>query len=94
MSGRRFRVEPRDVPPDAAARRLGLTEAAFRERLPELLDRGFPGPDETTGMFDLDAIDRWRHLRHARLFPELTVSTRARDAGMLLRARLETIGNG
>lgn len=91
---RRFRVEPRDVSPDAAARRLGLTEPQFRDRLVELLDRGFPAPDETTGMFDLDAIDRWRALRHPRLFPELTTTPRARDAGALLRSRLETIGNG
>ena len=60
----RFRVDPADVPAEKAARRLHLTQAEFREKLPELLARGFPPPDETTGMFDLHAIDRWRSARH------------------------------
>ena len=32
--------------------------------LPDLLKRGFPAADVTTGMFDLDEIDRWRARRH------------------------------
>jgi hypothetical protein len=51
----RFRVEPRDVPPDMAARRLGQTLAEFEVVLPNLLARGFPEPDRDTGNFDLDA---------------------------------------
>ncbi|WP_257164632.1 hypothetical protein [Bradyrhizobium sp. SRS-191] len=71
----RFRVDPADVPAEKAARRLHLTEAQFREKLPELLARGFPAADPTTGMFDLEAIDRWRAERHRgrdQALPELT----------------------
>jgi hypothetical protein len=64
----RFRVDPGDVPAEKAARRLCLTEAQFIERLPQLLLRKFPPPDPTTGMYDLDAIDAWRRLRHPHLF--------------------------
>jgi len=60
----RYRVDPRDVPPEKAARRLHLTLACFNELLPNLIKRGFPEPDPDTGMFDLDAIDLWRKNRH------------------------------
>ncbi|MGA7452075.1 MAG: hypothetical protein WBW73_12610 [Rhodoplanes sp.] len=33
----RFHVEPGDVPPEVAARRLGLTVEQFEQELPELL---------------------------------------------------------
>jgi hypothetical protein len=52
------------VPAQKAARRLHLTEAQFEQSLPKLLTRGFPPPDPTTGMYDLDAIDAWRAARH------------------------------
>jgi hypothetical protein len=55
----RFRIEPRDVPPEVAARRLGKTFAEFNAALPGLVARGFPQADPTTGNFDLAAIDRW-----------------------------------
>jgi hypothetical protein len=55
----RFRVEPLDVPPVKAARRLHLTLEQFHEKLPELCSRGFPSPDPTTGNYYLPAIDRW-----------------------------------
>ena len=67
----RFKVEPGDVPLDKIARRLHLTEAQFRDCAPRLYSRGFPLPDPDTGMYDLEAVDRWRHRRHAVLFPEL-----------------------
>ena len=86
MTALRFHVDPRDVPPAVAARRLGLTETAFRERLPELQKRGFPKADETTGHYDLDAIDEWRRRRHPELF--LTRQEQARDATNLVKARL------
>lgn len=63
----RFRVDPRDVPADKAARRLHLSPAEFARALPSLLDRGFPCPDPTTGMYDLKAIDEWMDRRHAGL---------------------------
>jgi hypothetical protein len=52
--------------------RLHLTQAEFEAKLPELLARGFPAADPTTGMFDLEAIDVWRRSRFPRLF-RLTV---------------------
>jgi len=59
----RFRVEPGDVPPEKAARRLHLTLAEFTRLLPDLRRRGFPDADPTTGMYDLEAIDEWRRNR-------------------------------
>lgn len=61
-----IQIDPGDVPPALAARRMGLSEADFLIALPELLKRGFPEPDETTGNFDLTAIDEWRRQRHHR----------------------------
>jgi hypothetical protein len=52
-------VDPRDVPAEKAARRLHPMPADFQAKLPELMVRGFPRPDPTTGMFDLTAIDEW-----------------------------------
>jgi hypothetical protein len=64
----RFRVDPGDVPPEKAARRLHLTVERFNEVLPRLLARGFPPADPDTGNFDLEAIDQWRKLRTPALF--------------------------
>jgi hypothetical protein len=83
----RFRVEPRDVPPPIAARRLGKSEAEFEAVLPNLIERGFPKPNPDTGNFDLDAIDVWRRSRYPHLF--LTEAPRARDARAVVPARLE-----
>jgi hypothetical protein len=47
------------VPPTKAARRLGLSPEQFRQKLPQLLNRGFPPPDPTTGNYYLPAIDQW-----------------------------------
>jgi len=82
----RYAVDPRDVPAEKAARRLHLTATLFEALLPELNARGFPRPDPTTGMYDLDAIDEWRRRRHAHLF--LTQPERARDARALRLGRL------
>lgn len=70
----RHRVDPRDVPPSKAARRLHLSLAGFNEKLPELWARGFPRPDPTTGHYSLPAIDRWMDARDG-----LTASNPARD---------------
>lgn len=86
MSSLRYHVAPRDAPAAVAARVLGLTEAQFSEKLPELLARGFPKADETTNLFDLDAIDEWRRRRHPQLF--LTAPEQARDARALFSERL------
>lgn len=68
----RFRVEPGDVPAEKVARRLHLSPSAFEQLKPRLFMRGFPRPDPDTEMYDLEAIDRWRHGRHPAQFPELT----------------------
>jgi hypothetical protein len=84
----RFRIEPGDVPPEKAARRLHLTLAEFTDKLTELLRRGFPGPDPTTGMFCLEAIDQWRLRRFPHLFP-LTSQQERSDDSDAVRQRLE-----
>jgi hypothetical protein len=71
----RFKVDPGDVPADKVARRLHLSLAAFEALKPRLFMRGFPRPDPDTEMYDLEAIDRWRHGRHPAQFPELTGAT-------------------
>jgi len=68
----RYRVDPADVPAEKAARRLHLTLERFNEVLPNLLKRGFPAADPDTGMFDLEAIDRWRRSRHGLASPDGT----------------------
>ena len=88
----RFQIEPRDVPFQMAARRMGLTEVQFREALPQLQARGFPKPDETTENFDLDAIDEWCKRRHPELF--LISSEQARDARAVVNDRLARMKHG
>jgi hypothetical protein len=84
MRPQRIHIEPGDIRPHHAAQRLGLSEDAFKLALPDLLARGFPSADETTGNFDLQAIDEWRKQRHARLFwpdqsiPNAVISDRIR----------------
>ncbi|MER8560114.1 hypothetical protein [Mesorhizobium sp. M0578] len=85
----RFQVEPRDVPPEKAARRLGLTLERFVDLLPKLLSRGFPASDPDTGNYDLDAVDLWRAARHRRILPN---SPNPAHSSGLVAARLEKLG--
>ncbi|AZO77524.1 MULTISPECIES: hypothetical protein [unclassified Bosea (in: a-proteobacteria)] len=85
----RFPVEPRDVPPVKAARRLHLTLAEFEAVLPRLLQRGFPRPDQDTGFYDLKAVDQWMDNRSA-----LTPSNRPRDARDVTTERLAMLAGG
>jgi hypothetical protein len=89
----RFRVEPRDVPPEMAARRLGKTLAEFNAVLPNLLARGFPACDPDTGNFDSDAINRWCDARHPHLFGT-GASMHARDASTVARERIAAMRKG
>jgi hypothetical protein len=85
----RFTLPPRDVPPVTAARHMGLSLEAFQERLPFLIGRGFPPADETTGNFDIVAIDTWCNARFPQLFPDrLTPPATARNAKDVVRARI------
>jgi len=88
----RFHVEPRDVPRELAARRIGLTLPRFDAVLADLVDRGFPPADATTGNFDLDAIDEWRKRRHPDLFKQQLVATSPAPAHStaLVRDRLRS----
>jgi hypothetical protein len=89
----RFAVEPRDIPPSIAARRLGLTLADFNTFLPNLISRGFPTPDPDTGHFDLFAIDKWCDARHSHLFGDHALM-HARNASTVARQRIETMRKG
>ncbi len=82
----RFRIDPRDVPPEVAARRLGKTFGEFIAALPDLVARGFPQADPTTGNFDLAAIDRWCDARYPHLFGGPAME--ARDARDVVQDRL------
>jgi hypothetical protein len=83
----KFRVTPRDIPAEHAARRLGKTLAEFQAILGRLIARGFPPPDVDTGNFDLVAIDHWCDSRHVHLFGG-GVEMRARDARAVARGRI------
>ena len=89
----RFHVDPRDVPLEVAARRLGKTRAELETALPDLLARGFPQADPTTHNFDLAAIDRWCDARHPHLFGSST-ALEARDAKDVVRDRLAKLRAG
>jgi hypothetical protein len=86
----RFKVEPRDVPVDIAALRLGKTLAEFQSILPNLIARGFPKPDPDTGHFDLVAIDRWCDARHTHLFGDAR-QMMARDASTVVKDRIKAM---
>jgi DNA-binding IclR family transcriptional regulator len=89
LTAPRFRIEPRDVPAVAAARRLGLTEAQFRECLPDLLARGFPAADPTTGNYDLKAAELWLDRRSGL---GAITEVVARDASSVVMARIQALG--
>lgn len=89
----RFRVDPRDIPTDATARRLGMTVAAFVAALPNLVARGFPRADPDTGNFDLAAIDRWCDARHPHIFGS-NAAMGARDAATVVADRIAAMRAG
>jgi hypothetical protein len=88
----RFRIDPRDVPLEKAARRLHLTPGDFQTKLPALVARGFPQPDPTTGMFDLAAIDEWMTARHNAAAFGLTAVPTLRNAQEVFVDRRERHG--
>lgn len=90
----RFRIEPRDVTPAVAARRLGKSLAEFMAILPNLGARGFPAADPDTGNYDLHAIDRWCDARYPHLFGGGEVMMQARDAGTVVRDRIAAMRRG
>ncbi len=79
----RFRVDPRDMPAEKVARRLGLSVARFDQVLERLYSRGFPRPDPDTGMHDSKAVELWMDARSG-----LTATTSGREPPGSIRARL------
>jgi hypothetical protein len=77
-----------DVPKAIVALRLGLAVSDFDLQRLELERRGFPSADPTTGHYCIEAVDRWRLRRHARLFPELAHSPTAMNASAVFTERM------
>lgn len=71
-----------------AGRLLNLGEADMRTKLAPLIARGFPQPDPTTGMIDLDAVLQWRRLRHPALFGLMGQQPAAQDARTVVAGRI------
>ncbi len=80
-----------DVTASAVAELLGLSPSDFAARGPILRERGFPEPDPTTGLYCIEAVDRWRLRRHPRLFPELTAAPAAAHAEAVFGERMRRI---
>jgi hypothetical protein len=89
MSALRFRVDPRDIPAEKVARRLGLLLDVFNDLKGRLYGRGFPRPDPDTGLYDLKAIEIWMDRRSG-----LTATGPEREAPGTIRARLEGWNGG
>lgn len=94
MSRPRHVPETGDVAPSAIAQRLGMSLPDFNTQLPQLLERKFPPADPTTGNYCIEAVDRWRLLRHERLFPELTGAETAAHAGTVFENRRRELFGG
>ena len=77
-----------------AGRLLNLSETDMRSKLPALIARGFPEPDDTTGMIDLDAVQQWRRLRNPALFGLTGQQSQAVDAGAVVSSRLKRMFDG
>jgi hypothetical protein len=77
-----------DVTASAVAELLGLSASGFEARRAELRGRDFPDADPTTGLYCIEAVDRWRLRRHPRLFPELTSVPAAAHAEAVFDGRM------
>ena len=94
MSRRREIPLRGDVPSSMVAERLGLSLPDFETFLSDLVARGFPAADPTTGRFCIEAVDRWRMGRHPKLFPELArVTVGPVDAAMVFAERVAKVGH-
>jgi hypothetical protein len=68
-----------------------MSLADFERLRPALEDRGFPEADVTTGLYAVEAVDRWRLRRYPHLFPELSGSPGAIDASSVFHERLRRV---
>lgn len=80
-----------DAPEREAARVMGLSPERFAEVRAQLHRRGFPLPDVTTGMYDLDAIAGWRRRRHPQILGDGPGGSSI-DPGEFKRRLEETFG--
>lgn len=80
-----------DVPAAVVAGLLGLSLPDFEVRYPELRERDFPEADPTTGLYCIEAVDRWRLRRHPQLFSELTTPPAAAHADAVFGERLRRL---
>jgi hypothetical protein len=80
-----------DVSASVVAELLGLSVANFDSRLAQLRARDFPDPDPTTGLYCIEAVDRWRLRRYSRLFPELTTASTAAHAEAVFTERMRRL---
>jgi hypothetical protein len=80
-----------DVTAAAVAELLGLSLSDFMARDQAFRARGFPEPDPTTGLYCIEAVDRWRLRRHPTLFPELTVAPAAAHAETVFAERMRRL---
>jgi hypothetical protein len=92
MTTPRFKVVPRDVPAFAVARLLGISEARFIECVTDLLARGFPSADATTGNYDLKAVEAWQDRRSG--LAGAVATKMAKDASTVVADRLKAMRNG
>jgi hypothetical protein len=80
-----------DVTAATVAELLGLSLADFEAQRTDLAAREFPEPDATTGLYCIEAVDRWRLRRHPRLFPELTAAPAAAHADAVFTERMRRL---
>lgn len=59
MAEIRYRIDPRMIPPQKVARRLGVSYEQFVASVPELERQGFPKPVRVLGNYCLQAVDNW-----------------------------------
>jgi len=77
-----------DISATAIAELLGLSASDLQAKLEQLHERGFPRADPSTGLYCVEAVDRWRLRRHPQLFPELTAAPTAAHAGAVFDERM------
>jgi hypothetical protein len=77
-----------DVAVPLVAKLLGMSPEEFALWRSDLERRGFPEPDPTTGLYCIEAVDRWRLRRYPKLFPELTTVPAAVDAAAVFVERM------
>jgi hypothetical protein len=68
------------------------SEARFVDCLFDLLARGFPSPDATTGNYDLQALEAWQDRRSG--LSASVVANMAKDASAVVAERLAVMRNG